>query len=151
MGVDDDAGAAAAPDVEIPVELLELAADAETVTVPFIHGWNEQWKVNVPAFANVTSFDSPALIAPVSNELSSAVAVCGCAPVFWNETLSPTFTVMSAGSNFHAVCGSPCPSTDLTTFAAPPAAVAEAVGLDAAPAAPLAPVVALGDGFDEPP
>jgi hypothetical protein len=147
VGIGDGTDAAAAADDEV----LELDPESLTVTVPFIHGWNEQWKVNVPAFEYVTVFVSPTLTAPVSNELSSAVAVCGCVPVFWNETVAPVLTVIAAGSNFHAVVGSPWPSTIFTTFSAPPAAFADAGGLDDAAPAPAPALVAAGDGFDEPP
>ena len=61
--------------------------------------------------------------------------MCVSLPVFMNTTLSPVFTVIVAGSNFHAVFGSPAPSTMFTVCApvvAPPPLAGFAVGATAA-------------------
>src|SRR6478672_3628876 len=74
-------------------------AAASTVIVPVIDEWILQWYGNDPAVENV-AVPVPLLpIVPVSNDPSSAVAVCAVASEFDHVTVSPTVTVMLDGEN----------------------------------------------------
>ncbi len=56
--------------------------------------------MNVPARGNTIALEPPASRPPVSNEPSSAVAVCVAGSAFVQVTESPTFTVMDGGWNW---------------------------------------------------
>ena len=67
--------------------------------VPVIDEWILQWYGNDPAVENVAVPVPLAPIVPVSNDPSSAVAVCAVASEFVHVTVSPTVTVTSGGAN----------------------------------------------------
>ena len=67
--------------------------------VPVIDEWILQWYGNDPAVENVAVPVPLAPIVPVSNDPSSAVAVCAVASEFVHVIVSPTVTVTSCGEN----------------------------------------------------
>ncbi len=75
----------------------------------------------MPAESNVTAADEPGAICPVSNEPSSAVAVCATLPSFVQVTVPPTATVSFTGWNEN-----PTISTDPSAATAAPASAAQA-------------------------
>ena len=66
--------------------------------VPVMNGWAVQWYGYVPAVLNMYVNVSPLAKDPESKTPSSDVAVCVVWPVFVQQTVVPTGTVMSAGS-----------------------------------------------------
>ena len=69
-----------------------------TVIVPVIcTGWTVQWYGYVPAVLNVYVNVSPFARKPESHTPVSEVVVCVIWPVFVQQTVVPTGTVMSAG------------------------------------------------------
>ena len=68
------------------------------MTTAFIHGCGVQWKVNVPGLLKSKLQLSPGFNNPESNDPSSAIALCGNEPLFFQVTLSPALTVIVTGS-----------------------------------------------------
>src|SRR5947209_1845311 len=78
-----------------------LPLSQETVIVPFMKLCTSQWYGNVPALVSVTVLGlSLFWKMPVSNDLSSAVKLCGVpSSRLLTVTFSPTFTVNLSGLN----------------------------------------------------
>ena len=78
--------------------------------VPVMNGWAVQWYGYVPAVLKVYVNVSPLAKDPESKTSSSDVAVCVVSPVFVQQMIVPTGTVMSAGSKKKspiAICVAP--------------------------------------------
>ena len=60
-------------------------------------GWIRQWYGNEPALLKVNENESPCARKPESKTPVSEVAVCVIWPLFVQQTVVPTGTLMSAG------------------------------------------------------
>jgi len=67
------------------------------VIVPVITGWIRHWYGNEPALLNVNENESPGARNPESKTPVSDVAVCVTWPLFVQQTVVPTGTLMFAG------------------------------------------------------
>src|SRR3954462_3698881 len=70
-----------------------------TTTIAFMNGWKAQWYANVPAVVKLTDFDLPGLIACVSKERASAVAVWAVEADFLQVIRPPFLTAITPGLN----------------------------------------------------
>ena len=66
--------------------------------IPVITGWIKQLYGNEPALSKVNENESPGDMKPESKTPVSEVAVCVACPLFVQQTVVPTGTLMFAGS-----------------------------------------------------